>query len=223
MPPSELTPELQSELDEALFSLDELLSESPEEALLMFQTLPDAVRNRPEFQLTRARALQQDEQLKESSAICQQLLSSQTDPELLADIHHLFADVLEDLGDDQAANDHFKQTLELDRRLFSERRHLSESLLEEKLTQLLAQAVSETQLQGKIKTQRVELFPQAEDIEAGLDPRAFSAYSDDDGDGLIRVFGANLDAEYGDLDELDEFEEHVREELKNQLRLHFDH
>ncbi len=217
-----LPSDLQNELDEALFSLDELMSESPEEALSMFQTLPETVRQRPEFQLTRARALQESGLLNEARTVAESLLKDDGEQELLADVHHLLGDVLEDLGESEAANAHFIRTLRIDEVLFAERRHLEgtelESILEASMTRALDDL--EPSIRRRITSHRIELFPTVEDVSAGLDPRAFSTYVAEDSSGMLRIFAANLDAEYGDLHELGEFDEHVLAELRLQLDEH---
>jgi tetratricopeptide (TPR) repeat protein len=214
--------DLQAELDEALFSLEELIGESPQEALSMFESLPEPVQSRPEFKLSKARALQAIEALEEACVLCESLLREAHDPMLEADVHHLLADVLEDLGDSDRANEHFLRVLSLDRAAFSEHRHLTEADLLARVGELLNRVVDNLPdaAQKIIKGAQVELFPSEQDVRAGLDPRAFSALGQDDERRQFKVFAANLDAEYGDLEELGEFDEHVQLELHHQISDH---
>jgi len=218
----EQAPDFQAELDEALFSLEELIGESPQEALSMFESLPPAVQARPEFQLSKARALQCSDALEEACALCENLLSEAGDTALQADIHHLLGDVLEDLGDSDQANEHFLTVLRLDRATFSKQGHLPESDLIARVRALLDQVVSTLPEAARATVQgaQVELFPSEEDVRTGLDPRAFSALGEEGERRHLKVFSGNLDAEYGDLDELGEFDEHVGLELQHQLADH---
>lgn len=213
-------PESQAELDEALLALEELLAESPEEALTMFETLPPSVAARVEFRLSKARAYQALGAFSEARVLCETLLTESVDLELKADIHHLLADLLEDLGDSEAANEHFIEVLRLDRQLFETTRHLSDSKLTSQVSTALDAAIKSlpVALQAQVTDQVVQLFPSEEDVLSGLDPRGFTAYSPGLDRGKFRVFAANLDAEYGDLDELGEFDEHILAELKTQLQ-----
>lgn len=212
-------PESQSELDEALLALEELIAESPEEALAMFETLPPTVASRVEFQLSKARAHQALGELNVARDLCTAILAAPVDDEIKADIHHLLADLLEDLGESEAANEHFVSVLRLDRLLFETSRHVPDPKLTAKVSAALDEALASlpAALRSQVSAQLVQLFPSEEDVLSGLDPRGFTAYSPGSGGGTFRVFAANLDAEYGDLDELDEFDEHIVAELKAQL------
>jgi len=215
-------PDLQAELDEALLALEELIAESPEEALSMVDSLPEAVRNRVEFRLTTARALQAVDELEKARQMCEVIAAETTDLGLRADVHHLLGDLLEDLEQPDLANSHFEKALQLDQELFQTRGHLTEQELEQRLQALLPQALDllPAAQRSKITSFTVQLFPTPADIQAGLDPRAFSAYEKSGTAGTLRIFSANLDAEYGDLDELGEFEQHVLVELREQLNEH---
>lgn len=214
----EPAPDLQAELDEALFALEELIADSPQEALSMYESLPEEVRARPEFKLSKARALQANQQLADARALCEAVLVEASDPALAADTHHLLADLLEDLGDLDAANEHFVHVLKLDRSLYPQQRHLSDTELTARVRTLLERVVERLPeaTRQSVGDVRVELFPSEAEVRAGLDPRAFSALTDTNGS-CFKVFAANLDAEYGDLDELGEFDEHVEHELGHQL------
>lgn len=188
----------------------------------MFGSLPDAVRARPEFQLSKARALQASLDLHEARTLCEHLLSEARDPLLEADVHHLLGDVLEDLGDSDQANEHFLHVLSLDRAAFSQQGHLAEADLLARVRDLLNRVVAHLPDAAKnaIQGAQVELFPSEQDVRAGLDPRAFSALGEAGERHPFTVFAANLDAEYGDLDELGEFDEHVQVELHRQISDH---
>jgi tetratricopeptide (TPR) repeat protein len=212
-------PELQAELDEALLALEELITESPEEALSMYESLPAEVRNRFEFRLSKARALRATEQLDDARHICETLIAETDDRVLQADIHHLLGDLLEDLGDTDAANEHFISVLRIDQEMFPTLQHVAEPQLSNKLNSLTKSAIQalSSAAQAQITGHSVVLFPSEDEVRSGLDPRAFSVYVPNARGGEFKVFAANLDAEFGDLEELDEFDEHVITEIKEQL------
>jgi len=188
----------------------------------MFESLPGEVRARPEFRLSKARALQASDALEEARALCESVLAEAQDPLLEADVHHLLGDVLEDLGESDRANEHFLTVLTLDRASFSEQRHLTDAELIARVQTLLSQVVEDLPeaARATLHGAEVELFPSEQDVRLGLDPRAFSALGEDGERRQFKVYAANLDAEYGDLEELGEFDEHVELELRHQISDH---
>lgn len=225
MTDQDLEVSLRPELDEALLGLDELALENPEEALSMFETLPEPVQALPEFQLALARTNQLLGQLEAARDI---VLAVVQHERVAADAHHLLGDLLEDLGDGDGANEHFICVLELDQKSFEEECTIPESELRERLSSILTATIDA--LPEEIRTQvqdaqrSVSLFPTALEVKAGLDPRALTHWQkDDDKAGTFVLYGANLDAEFGDLTEFDEFSPHVRaaihDEIVEQLEL----
>jgi len=216
--PQDLEASLRPELDEALLGLDELAAENPEEALSMFETLPEPVQAMAEFQLVLARCHQSLEQLEVARDLAMGVLAKD---DTQADAHHLLADLLEDLGDESGANEHFLTTLKLDRKSFEETSTLSDEELLSRLTKVLASTMDSLpeEVRSRIvaATHKVELFPTEADVKAGLDPRALSHFDESAKTEVLTLFAANLDAEYGDLDEFDEFLPHVRATIVQEI------
>ncbi len=231
MTDQDLETSLRPELDEALLALDELSLENPEEALSMFETLPEPVQALPEFQLTLARTHQMMGQLEAAQDIALKVLSSCdtiANASTAADAHHLLGDLLEDLGDGDGANDHFIKVLEFDQKAFRTECVIPEPELRDRLKRILEETIRglPPEIQPRVAATRrsVSLFPSERDVRDGLDPRAMTRWSDDDSQRESFVlYGANVDAEFGDLTEFDEFAPHVvaiiHEEIIQHLEL----
>ncbi len=231
MTDQDLETSLRPELDEALLALDELSLENPEEALSMFETLPEPVQALPEFQLTLARIHQMMGELEAAREITQGVLASGdaiADASTTADAHHLLGDLLEDLGDSEGANDHFIKVLEFDQKAFHQDCVIPEPELRDRLKRILEETIRglPPEIQPRVAATRrsVSLFPSERDVRDGLDPRAMTRWSDSNGQAESFVlYGANVDAEFGDLTEFDEFAPHVvaliHEEIIERLEL----
>lgn len=204
----ELEERLRPELDEALLALDELAVEDPEEALSMFDSLPEPVQALPEFLLTLARAHQNLEQLEAALELTLGVLGKNQQN---ADAHHLAGDLCEDLGKSEEATSHFLATLRLDQvqldpvepegallsRISEEARRTLEHLPDEMRPRLT-----------------VLPLPSEEEVRDGVDPRALCRFlPGKDGGGLLHLYATNLHAEYGDLEEFAEFLPHVKEQI----------
>lgn len=219
MTDQDLEMSLRPELDEALLGLDELALENPEEALSMFETLPEPVQALPEFQLALARTHQLLGQLEAARDIALGVVNQER---VASDAHHLLGDLLEDLGDGDAANEHFLEVLKLDRQSFEEECSLSESELRERLNSILQSTIEALpeEIRGQVQaaTCKIELFPTATEVKAGLDPRALAHWHQEgEQAGHFVLYGANLDAEFGDLTEFDEFSPHVRAAIHDEI------
>lgn len=169
--------EPEAALWEALEALQELGEDDPSEALSMFASLPAEVQELADFQLTRAGLLRASEQLDEARGVLEGLVAA--DPSD-ADAHHLLGDVLEDLGQEERATQHFLETLRLDRIASSE---LPEQEIEVILDETLAhlkRAVSELPAPWQARLKGVPLLVQrlpTEDlVQGGLDPRALGLF-----------------------------------------------
>lgn len=231
MTDQDLETSLLPELDEALLALDELALENPEEALSMFDSLPEPVQARPEFQLTLARTHQMLGQLEAARDVAQGVLASNKealDVSIAADAHHLLGDLCEDLGHSDAANDHFIKVLEFDQEAFRKGCVIPEPELRDRLKRILEETIRglPPELQTRVAASRrsVSLFPSVNDVRDGLDPRAMTRwYSTDNQHETFVLYGANVDAEFGDLTEFDEFAPHVvaliHEEIIDRLEL----
>lgn len=207
---------MQPELEEALLGLDELAQHNAEEALNVFQTLPAPVQDLPDFQLVLARANQALGRLEEARTLSMRVVDNH---ESSADAHHLLADLLEDLGDTTLANHHFLRTLELDRLQFERESEIPKEELFARLEKVLSDACDPLPKDVSLKS-RVELLPSVEEVEGGLDPRALTSYLPPGRGGeeaLLTLFAANLDAEFGDLEEFGEFAPHVQRAIRDDL------
>lgn len=219
--PQDLEASLRPELDEALLGLDELASENPEEALSMFDTLPEPVQAMPEFQLVLARCHQSLERLDVARDLAEGVLKGFPNQ---ADAHHLLADLLEDLGEAEAANTHFAETLRLDQAAFKDSCSLPEEELLVRVKKVLASTMESLpeEIRARVASAKheVKLFPSASDVDGGLDPRALSHFDESGKEEVLTLFAANLDAEYGDLEEFDEFLPHVRATIVQEIIEH---
>lgn len=198
---------LRPELDDALLSLDQLAQDDPEEALRMFDSLPEPVQALPEFQLVLARAHQGNGQLEAARDLLLGILAKGEDS---ADAHHLLADVLEDLGDSEGANDHFLRTLALDRKALlelDEAERVEPSELSALLERTLKAFAKEQDLQLKVRE-----LPTEQDVREGMDPRVLFDCSRD-----VTLFSGNILAEFGDLVETGTFEAHVQAALCQEI------
>lgn len=215
MTPSQPSNDLRSELDEALLAMDELCADNPEEALSMFESLPPAVQGLPEFRLALARAHQAAGHCEAARDLANDVLSA---PLLAADAHHLLGDVLEDMGDLSAANEHFEKALELDRLAFESSTDVEPSRLCDRVRSILDETVAnlpeEIAACLQAASLEVQLFPSPEEVRDGQDPRALVSWKARVG-GTHRsrfvLYAANLHAEFGDLIEFGEFSPRVRE------------
>jgi predicted Zn-dependent protease with MMP-like domain len=203
-----------AELDEALAMLGELLAEAPDEAFETFGALPEEVRALPDFQLMLAHIELRRERLVEARAVLKRLLEEESDD---ADAHHLLGDVLEDLGESDAATKHFLETLRLDaedaaERDEDERRELFD-LVEAELKRTMHELPPRfSKLLADVPLV-VESLPAEHHVVDGLDPRALGLFEGPiqaERDGLeqpvaptrIVLFAENLAAEFPDDDEL---------------------
>jgi predicted Zn-dependent protease with MMP-like domain len=162
---------------EALEALQELGEEDPEEALIMFATLPAEVQSLADFQLTRAALLRAAEQVPEARRILEALLDS--DP-ADADAHHLLADVLEDQGELERATTHFLEVLRLDGIATADRPEDEVAeVLDETLVHL-KRAVAELPDPWQARLTGVPLLvqrlPDEDMVRGGLDPRALGLF-----------------------------------------------
>lgn len=210
---------MKPELDEALLGLDELAGRNPREALTVFDTLPAPVQELPDFQLLLARTHQALGRLETARDLSLRVLANN---EGSADAHHLLADLLEDLGESSQANHHFLRTLELDRESFRQQSEIPREELFARLEQILELICADLPKNYALDG-RVELLPSAQEVEDGLDPRTLTSYRPAVGDedqALLTLYAANLDAEFGDLQEFNEFAPHVRQAIQQELRTH---
>jgi len=183
---------LQSELDEALFALDELVHEDPEEALAMFDTLPERVQARDDFQLLLARA---HHQLGQMDAALDILRALETRVFELGDLHHQLGDVLEDLGRTDEANKHFLKVRALDERQYLALPESQRASFEDVVSRCLSRVAAA--MAGKPGSEkcslRVLVIPSEEDVLAGVDPRRLARW---DGEiPQLSAYAANLFAE----------------------------
>lgn len=193
--PEEVENALGPELDEALLALDELAAEDPEEALTMFDTLPEPVQALAHFQLVLARAHQNLEQLEAARDLVEKVLARDADN---ADAHHLLGDVLEDMGETAAANDHFLRTLSLDEKAYASLpadERIEGDEVESVLGESLEKLLDKRSIQLEVRN-----FPDASDVKSGIDPRALFVMPDDS---RLVAYLSNIQAELGDLDEDD--------------------
>jgi tetratricopeptide (TPR) repeat protein len=212
-PPDDIESALRPELDEALLALDELARESPEEALRMFDALPEPVQTLPEFQLTLARAHQAAGELEAARDIAAGVLVQDGES---SDAHHLMGDLLDDWGDVDQATAHFVHTLSLDRRVFdtlSEGERISEEELTEHVERI-------GRAMGKARgiSFRVQVLPDETEVRQGLDPRALLSTSDES----VVVFLANVQAEWGDLKGAEDLGPELEIALSRELTEAFD-
>ncbi len=209
--------EMRPELDEALLGLDQLAQENAEEGLAMFATLPEPVQGLAAFQLVLARTQQALKQLDKAKTIAEQIVSADEEN---ADAHHLLADILEDQENTQEANSHFIRTLRLDKKSYEEGASLPEAELKKALLQILKSTCAELPAEYQSPA-RIELFPTEKDVENGVDPRALSIWVTGDAPkGYLVLYAANLDAEFGDLVEFDEFAPHVCDTIRGEIAGH---
>lgn len=211
--------DMKPELDEALLGLEELARRNAREALTVFDTLPAPVQELPDFQLLLARTHQALGSLETARDLSLRVLAHD---ENSADAHHLVADLLEDLGEQSKANHHFLRTLQLDRQSFERESEIPPDELFARLEQILELTCSELPSGFSLNAQ-VELLPSSRDVEEGLDPRALTSYrppSGSDEEALLTLYAANLDAEFGDLQEFGEFAPNVQQAIRQELRTH---
>jgi len=227
-PPSESEPE--AALWEALEALNELGEEAPDEALSMFETLPEEVQALADFQLARAGLLRATDDLAGAQTILEDLL--QADPSD-ADAHHLLGDVLEDLGHEKLATEHFLETLRLDRLATADQPQAEvDQILDEALAHLKA-AVTELPAPWQARLSGVPLFvqrlPSEDMVQAGLDPRALGLFEGPThGDSLaldaapaptrIVLFAENLALDFPDEED---FAEQVKITVLHELGHYF--
>ena len=209
--------EMRPELDEALLGLDQLAQENPDEALAMFDTLPEPVKTLPDFQLVLARTRQGLGELDEARRIAQAVVDQEEEH---ADAHHLLGDLLEDLKDEDGANRHFLRTLALDKIAYETHSEIPSEKLLEALTKILKATCEELPEEYRSPFQ-AQLFPSEDDVKNGVDPRALSIWSHGNNEkGRLVLYGANLDAEYGDLNEFNEFGPHVSDTIRAEITHH---
>lgn len=160
-------------LEEALDALIDLAEDDPAAALSMYTTLPDEVQQQPAFRFEKAVLLRETDDLAQAREILQELLVALPDD---SDAHHLLADVLEDLDEEELALTHFLRTLELDRSEFEEVPREDRDLLKTQVETCL-QRVLET-MPSPFKealaqaTFKLSALPTEELVRAGLDPRS---------------------------------------------------
>jgi tetratricopeptide (TPR) repeat protein len=210
---------MKPELQEALWGLDELAQENAREALEMFYTLPSPVQELPDFQLVLARTHQALGSLEKARDLSLHVVEAHDD---WADAHHLLADLLEDLGEGARANHHFLRTLALDRASFERESELPPKELFDRLEAILTSTCESLPVKFSLKS-RVQLLPGTEDVETGLDPRALTSYRPpqaDNDEAVLTLYAANLDAEFGDLQEFGEFAPYVQRAIQDELATH---
>lgn len=222
--------EQEEALVEALESLDELAQEDPEEALSMFETLPEEVQTLPDFQLALAGLLRATEDLEGAKEVLESLVESDAED---ADAHHALGDVLEDLGDLERATTHFLRVLELDTLAVAERPAAElEELLDETL-QHLKTTVEELPKEWHERLKNVPLevarLPSEDLVKDGLDPRALGLFEGPthaeqaSADAIpvptrIVLFAENLDLDFPDPED---FEDQVRVTVWHELGHYF--
>lgn len=230
---------LSLELDEALLALDELGSEDPEDAITMFGTLPEPVQQLPAFVLALARLHQASGALKRARKLAETVITTETGAAaspgaasddqqavLLADAHHLLGDVLEDLDEPDLANQHFLSCLQADEKLFKERSGAQAEELRDRLAELLEETVQQLPEEVRPRIQsaerKVALFPSAQQVKKGMDPRALGVWLSEGSSqqNQLVLFAANVEAEYGDLDEFGELVPQVRQAIFDMIIEH---
>lgn len=220
----------QAALWQALEELETLGLEDPGEALVRFASLPGEVQALADFQLVRASLLRASGDLRAARKVLEALLGADRDD---ADAHHLLGDVLEELGDFNAARDHFLETLRIDG-LASAQRDTEE--LEQILDAALAHlrhAVEELPAAWRERLAGVPLLvqrlPSEDMVQSGLDPRAFGLFEGPmhaDAEGIespplltrIVLFAENLALDFPDPED---FEEQVRITVLHELGHYF--
>lgn len=221
MTDTDLSNHLRPELDEALLALDETCNDNPDDALAVFESLPEAVQALPDFQLALARTYQAKGQLDAARDVAANILPH---PEHGADAHHFLGDVLEDLGQLEEANEHFLKTLELDQFAFRDE-GVDPAALCERLQSVLQRIVTElpAEIAPSVGAARLEvrLFPTREEVLEGTDPRSFLHFQGEPRSDSARLvlYAANLHAEFGDLEEFDEFVPQVTACIHQELAL----
>lgn len=206
--PTESFPDegLQTEIDEALLALDELLEESPEEALTMFDSLPEPVQALPDFQLLLARAHHRMGQLDVALDLLHVLDEKMPDS---GELHHQLGDVLEDMGKTSDANQHFLKVRAVDEEEYSgvpqEIRARFESAVGTCLTDIAAQLTREgfaPPLRAQVKT-----LPTPDDVLGGIDPRRLTNFASES---ILTAYSANIFAECSDTDDDNTWQQDIR-------------
>lgn len=200
---------LRPELDEALLALEEFALENPEEALVMFDSLPEPVQALADFQLTLARAHQAAGQLDAARDIVAGVLARDARD---ANAHHLLGDLLDDLGREDQANEHFVQVLKLDRQAY-ESLSTAERIGEEELESHLHR-ICDPLIERQGVSLEIRAFPSEQEVLAGLDPRALLFVSSQES---VVVFLANVQEEFGDLRDTSDFETELASALSREL------
>jgi predicted Zn-dependent protease with MMP-like domain len=204
---------------EALDALYELADEDPDEALELFRSFPDELQQNREFRIARAAIEKSAGELETAVKTLEALLK---EDEHDADIHHMLGDALEDAGDESRATAHFLRTWELD----------SAELVkvEAELSDAMVKAASDTilslpeEFRSRLKSVPIVLEdrPTRREVQEGLDPRSLGVFEgtplgDGDDEPLpprrIVLYSANLAAEFGDEDLLDQVAVTILHEL----------
>jgi tetratricopeptide (TPR) repeat protein len=192
--PTESFPDegLQVEIDEALLALDELLEEDPEEALTMFDSLPEPVQALPDFQLLLARAQQRIGQLDAALDLLVSLDEKMPDS---GDLHHQLGDVLEDMGRTADANQHFLKVRVIDEGEYVAVPHDTRERFERVLDTCLTDIAEHLAREGLASNCRPQVLalPSPDDVLAGRDPRRLAYLSAEDN--LLTAYSANIFAE----------------------------
>lgn len=162
-----------SDLEEALVALEELGAEDPEQALAMFDELPEQVQGLFDFQLALALLYRNSRKLEVARDIALRLLEHANDD---PDVHHLLGDVYEDLGQEKDATRHFVQTLRLDRAEFPDDSRELINRVGAAAQQTLMQLPDEFKARLSDVPLLVESHPSENAVEEGLDPRCLGTF-----------------------------------------------
>ncbi|MCH2108909.1 MAG: hypothetical protein MK135_06240 [Polyangiaceae bacterium] len=198
---------LEPELEEALISLSSLAGEDADEALEMFQTLPEEVQALPDFRLALANIYGQKSDDEAVVETLRKVLDNEDDleDELIADTYHLLADSLENLERLDEATDFFLKTLEVDQQIFEATWDGPNDIVVELRNWL------NTISTLPVKEIDVRHSPTSAEVKEGADPRAIIQYVDE---GLI-LFARNLYLDMGeDFDDAEARLEVIEEELE---------
>jgi predicted Zn-dependent protease with MMP-like domain len=195
---------------EALNALYELAEEDPDDALEMFSSFPEELREHREFRIARA-AIQKS--AGEVGAAVETLKVLLAEDEADADVHHMLADALEDSGEETLATHHFLRTWELD--------GANPVEVGPELSEMIIRAARETikelppEFKSRLTNVPISLAdrPTRREVSDGLDPRSLGVFEGaplGDGDdepnppSRIVLYSANLVAEFDGEDLLEQ-------------------
>jgi predicted Zn-dependent protease with MMP-like domain len=187
---------------EALHALYELAEEDPDDALEMFMSFPEELREHREFRIARAAI---EKSAGEVSAAVQTLKVLLSEDDEDADVHHMLADALEDSGEVTLANQHFLRTWELDGKSHIE----VSSELRDMITVAARETIKELPPEFRSRLSNVPITlvdrPSRREVSEGLDPRSLGVFEGvplGEGDdepappSRIVLYAANLAAEF---------------------------